>query len=291
MVYRIGIVGSDNSHAITFSQIANGMDRENYVPGFRVTHLFGFDENRNREVAEKGGIENIVSDVNEMVGKIDIAFVVFRHGGLHLEYAKPFIENGIPVFVDKPLTATVEDAKRLIELAKEKQTLLTSFSTLRFTDSVQELKKLFRSEEPVFLSVLGPGDLESEYGGLIFYGVHTAEIFNEVAGVGVREVYAVARGKNIAATLVHEKLIGTIKIAPEMPYVFSLEGLTKKTHLSAKVDSKDCYKKGMIKIKEMLDNTQWILSEGEMLEPVAVVKAIEESVRESSKKPISSSQS
>ncbi|MBO3832130.1 MAG: Gfo/Idh/MocA family oxidoreductase [Candidatus Brockarchaeota archaeon] len=291
MVYRIGIVGSDNSHAITFSQIANGIDRENYVLGFKATHIFGFDEKRNREVAEKGGIENIVSDVNEMIGKIDIAFVVFRHGGLHLEYAKPFIESGTPVFVDKPLAATVADAKKIIQLAKERQTLLMSFSTLRFTDTVQELKGILKNEEPVFLSVLGPGDLESEYGGLIFYGIHCAEIFNEVAGTGVKEVHAVAKGKSIVATLVHEKLIGTIKISPEIPYVFSVEGLTKKTHFSAKVDSKDCYKKGMIKIKEMLDRKQWILSEGEMLEPVAVIKAIEESIRESSKKPISASQS
>jgi len=287
MVYRIGIVGSDNSHAITFSQIANGIDRENYVPGFKVTHLFGFDEARNREVAEKGGIENIVSDINEMVGKVDVVFVVFRHGGLHLKYAKPFIENGIPVFVDKPLADTVADAKKLIELAKEKQTLLTSFSTLRFTDAVQEMKKLFRSEEPVFLNVLGPGDLESEYGGLIFYGVHCAEIFNEIAGKGVREVYAAAKSKNIIATLSHEKLIGTIKISPEIPYVFSLEGVTKKTYFSTKVESKDCYKRGMVKIKEMLDSKQWVLSEDEMLEPVAIIKAIEESVKESSKKPVS----
>jgi predicted dehydrogenase len=286
MVYKIGIVGSDNSHAITFSQIANGIDQENYVPGFRVTYLFGFDETRNREVAEKGGIEKIVSDINEMIGNIDIAFIEFRHGGLHLEYAKPFIENRIPVFVDKPLAATVADAVKIIELAKEKQTLLTSFSTLRFTDAVQDLKKIFRNEEPVFLSVLGPGDLESEYGGLIFYGVHCTEIFNEVAGTGVREVYATMKNKNIIATLIHDKLIGTIKIAPEMPYVFSLEGLTKKTHFSAKVDYKDCYKRGMMKIKEMLDNKQWILSGEEMLEPVAIVKAIEESIRESSRKPV-----
>lgn len=137
MVYRIRIVGSDNSHAITFSRIANGLDRENYILGFKATHLFGFDETRNKEVVEKGGIEKIVSDVNEMIGNIDIVFIVFRHGGLHLAYAKPFIENRIPVFVDKPLATTVEDASRFIELAREKQTLFTSFSTLRFTEAVQ----------------------------------------------------------------------------------------------------------------------------------------------------------
>ncbi|MBO3768498.1 MAG: hypothetical protein JTT16_04220, partial [Candidatus Brockarchaeota archaeon] len=93
MVYKIGIVGSDNSHAIVLSQIANGVDKENYVPEFKVTHLFGLDDKRNKEVAEKGKIENIVSDVSEMIGKIDIAFIEFRHGGLHLEYAKHFIES------------------------------------------------------------------------------------------------------------------------------------------------------------------------------------------------------
>jgi hypothetical protein len=278
MVYKIGIVGSDNSHAVVFSQIANGVDGENYVPGFKVTHLFGLDDKRNKEVAEKGKIENIVSDINEMIGKIDIAFIEFRHGGLHLEYAKPFIENKVPVFVDKPIAATTSDARKLIHLAKENQVLLTSFSTLRFTNVVQELKKIFEKEDPVFLSVLGPGDMQSEYGGLIFYGIHCTEIFNEISGTGVKEVYSIRKNGNIIATLLHEKLIGTIKIAPEMPYLFSIEILTKKSYFSSKVDIESCYKNGMIKIKEMLDKKQWVLSENEMFEPVAAVKAIEGSI-------------
>jgi predicted dehydrogenase len=213
-----------------------------------------------------------------MIGKIDIAFIEFRHGGLHLEYAKPFIENKVPVFVDKPIAATTSDARKLIHLAKENQVLLTSFSTLRFTNVVQELKKIFEKEDPVFLSVLGPGDMQSEYGGLIFYGIHCTEIFNEISGTGVKEVYSIRKNGNIIATLLHEKLIGTIKIAPEMPYLFSIEILTKKSYFSSKVDIESCYKNGMIKIKEMLDKKQWVLSENEMFEPVAAVKAIEGSI-------------
>jgi predicted dehydrogenase len=213
-----------------------------------------------------------------MIGKIDIAFIEFRHGGLHLEYAKPFIENKVPVFVDKPIAATTSDARKLIHLAKENQVLLTSFSTLRFTNVVQELKKIFEKEDPVFLSVLGPGDMQSGYGGLIFYGIHCTEIFNEISGTGVKEVYSIRKNGNIIATLLHEKLIGTIKIAPEMPYLFSIEILTKKSYFSSKVDIESCYKNGMIKIKEMLDKKQWVLSENEMFEPVAAVKAIEGSI-------------
>jgi len=278
MVYKIGIVGSDNSHAITFSQIANGVDQANHVPGFEATHLFGFDETRNKEVADKGRIPKVVGDPSEMMGEIDIAFVVFRHGGMHLRYARPFIEGGIPVFVDKPITVTTSDARSLVHLAKDKGIPFTSFSTLRFTGTVQEAKRTFEAEEPIFLSVLGPGDLESEYGGLMFYGIHLSEIMNEIVGHGVEQVMARRKGKSMVADVFHEKVMGTMRVSPEMPYVFSVEAVTRKSHQSKKVDTETCYRDGMTKIKQMLDRKEWPLREGDMFEPVAVVKAIEDSI-------------
>ncbi|HYA22357.1 MAG TPA: Gfo/Idh/MocA family oxidoreductase, partial [Thermoproteota archaeon] len=249
MPYRVGIVGTDNSHALIFSQIANGVDQANYVPGFEVTHLFGLDSKRNQEVAEKGRVSNIVSKPSEMLGKIDIAFVEFRHGGLHLKYAKPFIEKGIPVFVDKPLAASTRDARQLLQLAKKKRILFTSFSTLRFAGVVQEFKNLFAAEQPIYLSVLGPGDLKSEYGGLIFYGIHPAEILNEIVGQGVKEVMAVRKDRNISVALLHSKLVGNIRISPDIPYLFSIEAVTRKSVLTKKADTTTVYRDGMIKLK------------------------------------------
>lgn len=278
MPYRVGIVGTDNSHAAIFSQIANGVDQANYVPGFEVTHLFGLDSKRNQEVAEKGKISNIVSKPSEMLGKIDVAFVEFRHGGLHLKYAKPFIEKGIPVFVDKPLAASTVDARKVLQLAKKKRIPFTSFSTLRFAAAVQEFKSLVSAEQPVYLSVLGPGDMKSEYGGLIFYGIHPAEILNEIAGQGVKEVMAVRKDRSVSATLLHTKFVGNIRISPDIPYLFSIEAVTKKSILTRKVDTTTCYRDGMIKLKEMLDNKKWPLTDKDMFEPVAVINAIGKSM-------------
>lgn len=278
MPYRMGIVGTDNSHAITFSQIANGVDQANHVPGFEVTHLFGLDSKRNQEVAEKGRIPNIVSKPSEMLGEIDVAFVEFRHGGLHLKYAKPFIEKGIPVFVDKPLAASTGDARKLLQLARKKHIPFASFSTLRFAAAVQEFKNLLATEQPVYLSIVSPGDLKSEYGGLIFYGIHPAEIFSEIAGLGVKEVIAARKDRNVSATLLHAKLVGNIRVSPEIPYVFSIEAVTKKSVLTKKVDTATCYRDGMIKIKEMLDSKKWPLTDKDMFEPVAVINAINKSM-------------
>jgi len=278
MPYRIGMVGSDNSHAITFSQIANGVDPANRVSGFQATHLFGLDEKRNLEVAEKGKIPNIVSDPSKMIGEIDIAFIEFRHGGLHLKYARPFIEAGVPVFVDKPLAADTEDARKLVRLAASTGIPFTSFSTLRFTNVVQETKNLLSVEEPVFLSLVGPGDLRSEYGGLIFYGIHLTEIFNEIVGHGVKEVFAMRKAKDVAITLVHDRVVGTLKISPSMPYLFAVECVTKKSHHTENVDTATCYKNGMMRIKEMLDTRKWPLSGEDMFEPVAVIEGIVKSM-------------
>jgi len=278
MPYRVGIVGTDNSHALIFSQIANGVDQANYVPGFQVTHLFGLDSKRNQEVAEKGRVSNIVSKPSEMIGEIDVAFIEFRHGGLHLKYAKPFIEKGIPIFVDKPLAASTRDARQLLQLARKKRVLFTSFSTLRLASAVQEFKSLLASEQPVYLSVLSPGDLKSEYGGLIFYGIHPAEILNEIAGQGVKGVMAMRKDKSINVALLHSKLVGSIRISPDIPYLFSIEVATKKSVLTKKVDTATVYRDGMVKLKEMLDSKERPLTDKDMFEPVAVVNAVNKSL-------------
>jgi predicted dehydrogenase len=277
MVYRIGIVGSDNSHAIAFSQIANDPDNHNHFPGFKATHLFGLDAARNEEVAREGMIETIVSDPGEMIGKVDIAFIEFRHGGLHLEYARPFIASGTPVFVDKPLAANTSDARELIRLARERRVPMMSFSTLRFTSMVQELKELFKEDEPVFLSVVGPADPESEYGGLIFYAIHVAEMFNEVAGHGIREAVAVRKDQAIVATVTHDKFLGSLRTSPRID-VFAAEGQSTKAYVARKLGDEPYYRNGMAKIKEMLDSGRWPLSEQDMFEPIAVIKAVEESI-------------
>ncbi|MGQ9515460.1 MAG: Gfo/Idh/MocA family protein [Thermoproteota archaeon] len=255
----------------------NDPSNPNHVEGFEATHLFGLDERRNNEVARLGRIKNIVSDPIEMIGKIDIAFIEFRHGGLHLDYARPFIESGIPVFIDKPLAVNTADAKRLIQLAKEHNVPMTSFSTLRFTNLAKELGDLFKAEEPVFLSVTGPADPESGYGGLIFYAIHVAELFNEIAGFGIHEVMAIRRDKNTSATLVHEKVLGKLMTSSEID-LFAAEGVTKKSYIAKKLGDEPYYRNGIIKIREMLDGKFWPLDAQDMFESVAIIKAIEESI-------------
>lgn len=56
---------------------------------------------------------------------------------VHEELARPALESGKPVFVDKPFCDTLAGARRMFELADRNHTPLTSFSALRYAPGLQ----------------------------------------------------------------------------------------------------------------------------------------------------------
>lgn len=171
---RIGIVGTENSHADHYVRLFN-VDRR--FGDHRVTALTGGETDRNRELAATGAIEAIHATPEELVGAVDAAIVCSRDGGNHPAEAGPLLRAAIPVMVDKPLACTVEGATQILEAAREGGVPVTSYSALRFAP---ELQAFTGTPDLVFCS--GPADPASEYGGIFFYGIHVAEIALELAG-------------------------------------------------------------------------------------------------------------
>lgn len=60
----------------------------------------------------------------------------------HYELAKKALENGKHVFVEKPFTATSEQAEELIELAERKNLQIMVDHTFLFTGAVRKIKQL-----------------------------------------------------------------------------------------------------------------------------------------------------
>jgi len=111
-MFRIGIIGSDNSHALAFAKLVNFPDEKTgsyFFPDCRVTGIFGQESTRTEEVASKGNIDFIAVKPEELMGKVDAVMVVFRHGDLHLKYALPFVEKGIPIWIDKVCSTTLKE--------------------------------------------------------------------------------------------------------------------------------------------------------------------------------------
>ena len=73
-----------------------------------------------------------------MLGQVDAVLCVTRHGGLHRELVTPYLEAGIPAFIDKPLAVDPDDARAIVQTATEHGVAFSSFSTVRFARSTQE---------------------------------------------------------------------------------------------------------------------------------------------------------
>lgn len=80
-MYRIGIIGSDNSHADAFSGLVNIPDKKTgkfLFPDFKITSIFGLEKERTEQVAKQGKIEFIAEKPEDMMGKVDAVLFYYK---------------------------------------------------------------------------------------------------------------------------------------------------------------------------------------------------------------------
>ena len=100
---------------------------------------------RGNEVATKHNTR-WVADYRELLdrSKVDAVSVVVPTVA-HRTVAGAFLEKGIPVLVEKPLAANLQEAKELLYLASQHQTLLQVGHIERFNPAFQAAKPLIRA--------------------------------------------------------------------------------------------------------------------------------------------------
>ncbi|MGO1972797.1 MAG: Gfo/Idh/MocA family protein [Propionibacteriaceae bacterium] len=196
---RIGIVGIENSHVDHFIRLLNVEERH---PGTRVTALAGGEAGRREQLAETGGITDLLDGPTDLVTAVEAVIVSSRDGRLHCEQALPAVEAGLPVLVDKPLAASIADAQQLLDAAKGSGAPLLSSSAVRHTPQVATLAATAAGwADTQVVAVTGPADPTSEHAGLFFYGIHVVETALELAGDGPFGPVTVQRtGGSILAT-------------------------------------------------------------------------------------------
>jgi len=196
---RIGIIGAENSHTIGYGEIFN---RDRKFPGFELVGVWGETPEFARNAADKGQIPWIVKDPAEFMGKIDALIVDHRHPRFHLEAARPFVEAGIPTFIDKPFCYRVSEGRKFLEMARSKRTPVTSFSTTARGEAIDDLKaQVGALKEVQHIISSGHCDVDSPYGGVFFYGVHQIQRLIVIFGEDISRVRVSRQGKDASAIL------------------------------------------------------------------------------------------
>jgi hypothetical protein len=193
---RLGVIGTDTSHVPAFTQLLNSDASEpDHIAGARVVAAYkggspDIEESIKRvdqyadTVRNKWGVE-IVPDIPTLLAKVDAVLLTSVDGRVHLEQARPVIAAHKPLFIDKPLAATLEDAREIARLAKEAGVPWFSSSSLRFGAIGSSMK----FPDITGASTWGPGPLEPHHHlELAWYAIHPVEILYTLMGPGCESV-------------------------------------------------------------------------------------------------------
>jgi predicted dehydrogenase len=108
------------------------------------------DVNKERLALVESGYPTIktTTDFKELVKDPEIdAVVIATPVSYHFPTAKEALENGKHVLLEKPMTSTVEESEKLIELAGKKKKILMVDHTFLYTGAVRKMKELVQSGE------------------------------------------------------------------------------------------------------------------------------------------------
>lgn len=285
---RIGIIGSDNTHALAFSKICNLCDKKgNYeYDDVRIEAIYGFNDSpeHTSQVAKEGKIPFIAKSIEEMFDKIDAVMVVCRDGKYHLQHILPFMEKCFPVWIDKPIVTSREDAKTLYDVAKKYNVLVTGGSTMKYNYEILTLQNKIKTGQlgkvtGGFLNF--PGSLDSEYSGLHFYGPHLCEMCLCVFGYDAKSVHAnVIDEGNINVTVFYDDKNVNINFNKKTGGKYYGLVLGDKNSTVCEFDLSIIYKLGLERFVKMLRTGIMPLTLEELLKPVYMLNAILRSIKE-----------
>lgn len=201
---RLAVLGMvpGNGHPYSWSAIVNGYDADRLpacpyetirgylsahppaavgIPGARVTHLWTDNPADARSVAAFARVDTIVDRPEEVIGRVDAVLVATDDGDGHVRRARPFVESGLPVFIDKPLATNLEDLRTFIRWERSGAAILSS-SGLRYAPEIDR--------HAVGAGPLGPlrwvTSLTTNTWGR--YGIHALEPVFRVLGPGFASV-------------------------------------------------------------------------------------------------------
>lgn len=275
---KIGIVGSENSHTI---HIAKTLNADKAVPGFEVTHVWGETDEFAQNAAREGQIPNIVKEPEEMIGQIEGFVVDHRHAKYHLPAVRPLVEAGLPGFIDKPFCIDLEEGIEFVRFARAKGVPITSFSTVPLSKSARDfqaqLKKLGKLRA---MATAGPLDIESEYGGVYFYGIHQVDLMLQSVEAVPTSVSAVRNGEDGVAVISFDSgLVGVVNCLREWyggGFIATAYGDEGVHHTPIKSDEKP-YLTGVEMFCRMFHTGEEPLPPASYLRPVAVLQAMQKS--------------
>lgn len=160
---RIGIIGmtEGNGHPYSWSAMFNGYNKEYMdscpfagipaylnkqpeetigISGAKITHIYCNDRKDAEDTARCSLIANVVDRPEDMIGQVDAVIIATDIGSEHVERCRPFMEAGVPMFIDKPMVDNENDLRTFVKWHDEGKCFISS-SSMRYVKAMEPFYK------------------------------------------------------------------------------------------------------------------------------------------------------
>jgi hypothetical protein len=287
---KLGVLDFDTSHVVEFTSRLNHKhsSKDQWVDGALVVigcpgeskimpeRIEGY-----KKAMDKLGVK-LVDKPEDMIGKVDGMLIESQEGGAHWGRAKPFLDAGVPCYIDKPFTCSVADAKKIVELAAKKKLPVFSSSSLRYAPEL--VKYVADAPQGKIIGALayGPAPLFDKdpklNPGLYHYGIHVVETLYTLMGPGCQRI-----------TCTHEKDVDVVTGQWKDGRVAGIRGIRKgradygvvafaeKGVQNVAIGTSVIYRELLKKIVEFFDKRKSPLDAAETVEIMAFIEAANKS--------------
>lgn len=281
-MYKVAILGCENSHADSFLQ---AVIEDKLVTDVEYVGIYSDEPEAAAKLHDRFGVY-VAQSYDEFVGKVDGIIITARHGDNHYKYAKPYIASGIPMFIDKPITCSEEDAQAFMDELKANQIRVCGGSVCVLADWVKQLKKAVETKQygEVFGGYLrAPINMDNPYGGFYFYSQHLVQVMTSIFGCYPKSVLVIPKEdkeKNQTYTCVirYEEYDVTIEYVAGNYLYYA--GISCEKDVVGKVYSLDnCFTEEFMEIYDLLKGEEQKQSYEDFFAPVYILNAIERSMK------------
>ena len=186
MTYRVGIVGAGTHGARYLNHLRHDTD------GLTPVAIARRDPDAGRELAARFEVDWLV-DGEALIGRADVdAVIVATPPSTHARFAELAVAAGKPLLLEKPMTGTLAEARRLAAVATAPTAVMVA-QTLRWNPVLQRVRELWselgrvhhlrlcQRLEPTTLAWQRNAD-ESVGGSVLLTGVHIFDLARWLTG-------------------------------------------------------------------------------------------------------------
>lgn len=201
---KVGVIGLDNYQAVAFAQLWHDPKAEGDLAGLKVVGAVSLGspdiEESVRELPkwtegiQKFGVP-IVDSVQTLLPQVDAVLIMTIDGRSHLAQLAPVMQAKKPVWIGRPMSASLTDAVEIFRLSKETGVPVASWSQHRFSPGFIGMRNHSEVGEVLGCDVYGGCPREPHHPDLYWHAVHGVETLYTIMGPGCVSVTRVSTDK------------------------------------------------------------------------------------------------